>query len=206
MAFHCCQRNSLRKTGDSLALWAVFGVPFSCHILLADTESFDEYFVDKYTGGNMLEFLEKCDSSIEQTDRYLDTFREEYPSGRFVSGSFLNMFGLELISLEKQYAEELTSRYKKDQLGRVDKDIERRSRLYETMYGSSVGHGFLAGRTIRTMGQYLALGTVIGRDPQSCMIVHDTVNASLFQDINKYSPGETNLATVPVIKQDVRVY
>lgn len=59
------------------------------------------------------------------------------------------------------------------------------------------------------MAQYLVLGRFIGAIPQSCIIVHDTVNASLFQDMNKYPlRNDISDATLvpPIIKSPLKVY
>lgn len=174
--------------------------------MLADTEALDEYFANRYTNGSVDEYLEKCTASVTQTDQYLNEYRQAYPTGSFTSTSFLNQFGPELLAEEESYAQQLAGRRAAGELGRVEKDIERRTGLYNTLYGPEVEHGFLVERTIRTMAQYLALGKLVGCDPQSCLIVHDTVSASLFQDINRYQEGTTNFSTSPVIRRGVRVY
>ena len=175
--------------------------------MLADTEAYDEYFAKKYTDGDTNKFVELCNGSVEATDDLLDEYREDFPDGQFTATSFLAQFGHELIDGQLEYEQRLKASYDIGRLLRVDKDIERRSGLYEQMYGGQQSQSFLATRTIRTMAQYLCLGEIIGRDPQSCVIVHDTVNASMFQDFNQYVVQENqNMPTPPVIKQAIRVY
>jgi hypothetical protein len=175
--------------------------------MLADTEALDEYFANKYFKNNAEEFLNNCHQSVYKTENYLKLFNEQYNYGEFISTSFLNLFGSNLHNTQTEYVEYLSNLYKLGNLGRIDKDIEKRQNLYCKMYGEdALNKEFLAERTIRTMGQYLALGRIIGEDEQGCIIVHDTVNASLFQSFNKFTHNNENNPTSPVIRQSLRVY
>lgn len=176
--------------------------------MVADTEAYDDYFVEKYTNSDRQAFLALCLGSVAATDHYLEDYRTRYPVGKFISTTFSEALGPRLFDGHEQYTTCLSALYAANQFGRVDTDIERRSGLYKQMYGGDISREFLAERTIRTMAQYLVMGEIIGQIPQSCIMVHDTVNAALFQDMNRFLgyPGDQHLPVSPVVRQGFRVY
>lgn len=186
--------------------WSYFGVPFTCYILLADTEALDSHFCERYFQGNYNAFLETCRESVKATQVYLDSEL----GNSFVSTSFFEHFTeARFRTIEAGYIESLKAAYRAQRLKRVDADILARSGLYRRLYGDTAKDpNFLVDRTIRTLAQYLTLGRLIGEDPQGLVIVHDTVNGSVFQQSNEYSNGyeDKPVPRPPLIKKDLRVY
>ena len=180
-------------------------------MLLADTEATDEFFCEKYFQSDEDSFLAKCSESVAATKEMLSAVEETYKIGKFVSSSFFKLFSRsKFTDLESDYTQTLEQRYQQGKLARVETDIAARLALYRRLYGNDKANDkqFLINRTLRTMAQYLVLGRLMGQDTTSCTIVHDTVNASLFQSINKYclpNDERTCLEVTPVIKSSVRV-
>jgi len=179
--------------------------------MLADPEATDPFFAEKYFGGDTTAFLEACDRSVAASQDYLGQIAAGYACGIFEATSFFRMFGRERFEeTQRRYTERLLGRYPLNGLPRVDNDIRERSALNRNMYGRAAGdHDFIVDRTIRTMAQYLTLGELVGRDPQSCFIVHDTVNGSLLRSMNQFDHREDTthpIETPTIIKNDLRVY
>jgi hypothetical protein len=176
-------------------------------MMLADTEAKDDYFAERYFDGDSQAFVEACQKSVLATQEYLRSVAGE----NFISTSFFNHFSEKrFCAIENGYIESLTRAYQTQRLPRVNSDIAARSGLYLVLYGykRTSDKEFLKQRTIRTMAQYLTLGRLIGEDPQSLVIVHDTVNGPIFRKSNKYVNGyeDVQVARPPVIRKDLKVY
>ncbi|MBU0569971.1 hypothetical protein KKB40_04290, partial [Patescibacteria group bacterium] len=142
--------------------------------------------------------------------------------GNLRSSTFFTEFGRDtFMRFQLGYQKVLTHTYEKDTSfnTRVVGDIITRMDMYRKMYRGIINgmdslerQKFLAGRTMRTMAQYLALGRLIGEKTNECfpvIICHPTQNIGLFNGRNKFllpSDGTFPQPTIPVIKMKKEVY
>lgn len=191
--------------------WSYFGVPYTCNILLADVEAHDAHFAERYFSGDVDAFRARCLDSVNSTRQYLGEIASKYTKGMFISSSFFDQFGQDVFQkMQLGYEVSLGEQFKKGALRRVVEDAKRRHELNQRLYGKKLAsdHEFIAGRTMRTMAQYLTLGRLIGSYANNLVIVHDTVNGSLFQQSNRFKnyTDDSKVETPVIIKRGLRVY
>lgn len=212
----------LRYDVPALRLFDLAGVPYVYTLMVADVEAVDEVFCARFTGGDREEFLRRCRSTQAETAKAMSALSSSLGlNGRMVSSSFFRVFGEEkFLYYQEAYRAVLTARYHEDESFqfRVDQDTAQRMEMYRLMYREVIGNmtngeraQFLAGRTIRTMAQYLTLGRLIS-GISSCPVVinHPTRNFGMLNDRNKYPlPGDNGSGlqqSIPVIEMTHKVY
>ncbi len=199
------------------------GVPYRYTIMVADVEATDEVFARKFTSGDEEEFLGRCRGSVQSTGVLLEQVSAAQAlNGELRSNSFFDEFGRDkVLSYQEQYLEVLRQRHEEDSSFRirVSGDTSSRLEMYAAMYSGiipQIGHlneeqrQFLAGRTLRTMAQYLALARLIAEaSPNAIIINHPTRNNGMFNDRNKFllpTDGPQPQRTIPVFEMTQEVY
>jgi hypothetical protein len=199
-----------------------YDIPYEYTVLVADVEATDTFFCERFTDGDRAKFMELCRGSMTKTGIALAHVKAAKDlSGDLRSSSFFEEFGHgHFMDLQHAYSAVLAARYLEDERfsSRVTSDTAARMPMYRRMYPhmfrpevSFLQRGdFLAGRTMRTMAQYLALGRCIGEHENSVVISHPTTNKSTYNDRNKYLlPGDdprVQQPIVPVLSMNTRVY
>lgn len=188
------------------------GVACRYLLMLADVEVMDDYFCQKFTGGDRGEFLARCSSSVRVTGEYLREATKANPN--FFASSFFEIFGQErFMQMQDLYEQMLLEKSVSDLkfYQRVEKDTKQRTNLYAQMYPkvsyqTEEGKEFLMGRTRRTMAQYRALADLILAAGHPAMIInHPTVNISTYNE-GSLSLSKKVFHKIPVILMNRRVY
>lgn len=201
-----------------LKLLDAYQVPYEYIMMVADVEATDEFFCQKYTGGDEGIFLERLASSTQKTQTYLDATVQTEAYGHMRSSSFFGEFGKDkFMNLQNAYKTILEERYAVDTSFRyrIDDDTSRRMDMYKKMYGYTGQNyqeffSFCAGRTIRTMAQYLTLGRLISESSDNAvMINHPTRNIGVPNERNKFplaGDGPQPQPTIPIFEMAQKVY
>lgn len=182
-----------------------FNIPFVYKFMLADIESDDEYFVNKFTNGDKAEFLRRVVESTKLTEEYLHDIHN-----CMGSSTFTETLGLEdFFAYYKRYEIVLRARFEEDRSFnfRVVSDTSKRSLMYSHMYGEYIRsldviqkRRFLIYRTIRTMAQYLAIARCAeDKFKYPIIINHPTTNNGLFNDRNRILLSSEDKPTHPAI-------
>lgn len=199
-----------------------FDIPYVYTLMVADVEASDDYFQKRFTGGDEVEFLSRCDQSTCATKAEMNVLGCEMGlRGTLVSSSFYRQFGRErFLSCQEVYQAVLHARQAEDSSFsyRISSDTSARMKLYEKMYPelfrcaylSRDAVEFLEARTIRTMAQYLALGRLICEQAAYPVIInHPTKNLGVFNDRNKFvfaGDGPQPHPTIPILEMKKVVY
>lgn len=197
-----------------LQILDTYNIPFIYKILIADVEAIDDYFVKKYTNGDVNQFLEICKSSQDKTKNLIT---ESFPSleRNMISSSFFEEFGYDnFMHYYDLYYSLLLSKYQEDNSfrNRVIIDTNARMNMYLNMYENYAGSNkinFLVTRTIRTMAQYLTLARIMQlKTSQAIIMNHPTVNIGLYNDLNrfKFSESDPDFRAIPVFTLEKEVY
>lgn len=184
------------------------GINFNVMVLIADVEATDEVFAKKFSNGKQEEFIEKCNRSMEASQKL---FQKEF--GQTVkSSSFFTEFGQNrFMLLQQSYQDKLTKLCRENPgfLDRVMLETQMRENLYRQMYTDQFEilpgdelRQFLIERSIRTMAQYLTLGELVRQKP-SAVISHRTVNFGLYNEQSLMNNPDSSPLPVLILNKAV---
>jgi hypothetical protein len=183
-------------------------VDYDYILLTADIEEQDTELIER-NGSDLNSFRQKIRSTVTLTGDYLAQALAPPAGSKVRSAGFFEEFG-GFIELQTTF-ETLIHHLREDDpaFGQKLEDINhgRFYGLYTHLFGNSKSQAECMPRTIRTMGQYAALGH-LARQKGAIITCHETLNAASYNNhkLSLEENAETAFRRIPVLNFGRRIY